>query len=316
MTPEEHQREFLYQIEKLGIETGGRCIRELAMEMIEAPIDAIRSLNYCGAPCSSSELILDADWATMQHARHAIPNDWLRSQILCSSTYDGSISYLVAKGQERTQLGKIFAVICRARLKNPQHLLDLYQMAEYDDDDVALEKICQVATDIGFYGAAVSGLSGATEKPTTKSYHVIFDIGNPFPGLLQQGCFATHTWDIVSLLGAYDELMSDEFRYSIAEWRRTILEYCYTGELSCGTWYRASQSALLVQKNGIKCLDHTTLTESRAQKLLLLTEEEGGEHGFDILWENVVRFFLKTGNPCYAHEAAEIVAKYAQGWRS
>lgn len=253
------------------------------MEMIEAPIDAIRSLNYCGAPCSSSELILDADWATMQHARHAIPNDWLRSQILCSSTYDGSISYLVAKGQERTQLGKIFAVICRARLKNPQHLLDLYQMAEDDDDDVALEKICQVATDIGFYGAAVSGLSGATEKPTTKSYHVIFDIGNPFPGLLQQGCFATHTWDIVSLLGAYDELMSDEFRYSIAEWRRTILEYCYTGELSCGTWYRASQSALLVQKNGIKCLDHTTLTESRAQKLLLLTEEEGGEHGFDIL---------------------------------
>lgn len=313
MTPEEHQREFLYQIEKLGIETRGRCIRELAMQMIEAPIDAIRSLNYCGAPCSSSELIPDADWATMQHARHAIPNDWLRSQILCSSTYDGSISYLVAKGQERTHLGKIFAAICRARLKNPQHLLDLYQMAEDDDDDVALEKICQVATDIGFYGAAVSGLFGATEKSTTKSYHIIFDIGNPFPGLLKQGRFATHTWDVVSLLGAYDEMVSDDIRCSIAEWRRAILEYCYTGELACGTWYKASQSALLVQKKGVKCLDPTTLTKSRAQKLLLFTEEEGGEHGFDILWEKVVRFFLKTGNPRYAHETADIVAKYAPG---
>lgn len=185
MTPEEHRREFWYQVEKLGIETRGRGIRELAMEIIEAPIDAIRSLNYCGAPCSSSELIPDADWATMQHARHAIPNDWLGSQILCSSTYDGSITYLVAKGQERTQLGKTFAAICRARLRNPQHLLDLYKIAADDDDDVAMEKICQVATDIGFYGAAVSGLSGATKKPTIKSYHVIFDIGKPFPGLLK-----------------------------------------------------------------------------------------------------------------------------------
>lgn len=313
MTPEEHQREFLYQVEKLGIETHGRCVRELAMEVIEVPIDAIRSLNYCGAPCSSSELIPDADWATMQHARHAIPNDWLKSQILCSSTYDGSISYLVAEGQERTQLGKIFAAICRARLKNSQHLLDLYQMAADDDDDVALEKICQVVTDIGYYGAAVSGLLGAAENPTTKSYHLIFDIGNPFPGLLKQGCFATHTWDVISLLGAYDEVVPDDFRNSISEWRRSILSYCCTGEIPCGIWHKASQSALLVRRNVVVCLDHTSLTDGRAQKLLCLAEQEGGEHGFDSLWENVVRFFLKTGNPRYAHEAADIVAKHAQG---
>jgi hypothetical protein len=123
----------------------------------------------------------------------------------------------------------------------------------------------------------------------------------------------THTWDIVSLLGAYDEMLPDDFRYSISEWRRSILNYCWRGEPSCGAWHKASSSALLIQKDGMKCLDHTTLTESRAQKLLHLTEQEVGEHGFDFLWENVIRFFLKTGNPRYAHEAADIEAKHVQG---
>lgn len=312
MTPEEHQREFLFQAEKLGIETRDRPITEVAIEVINAPIEAIRNLDYCGAPCSSSELIPESDWATMRRARHTRPNTWLRSQIFCSSTYDGSISHLVSKGQERTQLAKVFAAICRARLKNPQCLLSIYQISECDDDNSAIEKICQVVTDLGYYGAVVSGLLGAADSSETKNYSMLFDIGNPFSDLLEKGRFATHTWDIVSLLGAYDGMVPGDFRHGISEWRRIMLDFCHTGELCCETWRATSQSALLIRKDGIKRLDHQLLVESRAQKLLQFAEQEGGEYGFDMLWENVVRFFLKTGNPRYSHEASGIVEQYGR----
>lgn len=310
MTPEEHQREFLHQAEKLGIDTHGRPITDVAEDVINAPIDAIRGLDYSGAPCSSSELIPEADWATMRRSRHTRPNTWLTSQIFCSSTYDGSISHLVSKGQERTQLAKIFTAICRARLKNSQCLLDLYHISEYDDDDVAIEKICLVVTDLGFHGAVISGLLGAAGKSQTKSYLLQFDIGNPFTELLEKGRFATHTWDIVSLLGAYDAELPVDCRQGISEWRQLALNYFYTGKVCCEDWRPELESALLVRKNGIECLDHSMLIRSRAQKLLDFAELEGGESGYDLLWENIVRFFLKTGNPRYSHEATDIINRY------
>lgn len=310
MTPEEHHNEFLYQAEKLGIDTGDRSIRDIASEVADAPIEAIRSLNYCGAPCCPSELIPESDWATMLHARHIKPNACLESQIVCSSTYDGSMSHLVAMGQERTQLARVFIAICRAKLKEPRFLLDMYHISEEDGDAIALEKICQAVTDVGFYGAAVSGLLGASQSPTTRNYLVLFDIGNPFAELLEKGRFATHTWDIVSLLGGYNNLVPEDLRKGISEWRQMILNYCHTGQLPCETWRPLSQSAMLVRKDGIQHLDHTLLAQSRAQKLLQFAEREGGEGGCDLLWEKVIRFFLKTGNPRYSHEASAIIDRY------
>ena len=313
MTPEEHQSEFLYQAKKLGIEVSGRSMTEIAWDFIDAPIDAIRSLEYCGVPCSPSELIPETEWATMLHARHTKPNTWLKSQILCSSTYDGSISHLVAEGQDRTKLAKVFMAICHARLQNPQSVLELYHISKEDDDGTALQKICQVVTDIGFYGAAISGLLGAAESDETKSHMIVFDIGNPFTTMLEKGRFATHTWDIVSLLGAYDGTMPESFHPGVFEWRCLVLNYCHTGELPCEAWRPTAQSGLLIQKDGIEHLDHKFLGNSRAQKLLHLAEQENGEKGFDVLWENVVRFFLKTGNPRYSHEAEEIMERYDKG---
>ncbi|KAL8704733.1 MAG: hypothetical protein Q9201_002117 [Fulgogasparrea decipioides] len=310
MTPEEHQSEFLYQAEKLGINTQDRSMTDIAIEVIKAPVDAIRSLEYCGAPCSPSELIPERDWATMLHARHTKPNAWLKSQIICSSTYDGSMSHLVAMGQERTQLAKVFIAICRAKLKMPQCLLDIYELSVHDDDAVALEKICQAVTDVGFYGAAISGLLGASASPETRNYSMLFNIGNPFSELLGKGRFATHTWDIVSLLGAYDDLVPEDYRQGMSEWRRMMLLYCHTGKLPFEVWRPMSQSVILIQKDGIQHLDHKLLVESRAQKLLQIAEQEGGERGFDLLWEKVIRFFLKTGNPRYSHEASDIIKNY------
>lgn len=312
MTPSEHQREFLYQAEKLGITTHGRSANDIAAEVILAPLDAIRNLNYCGAPCSPSELIPENNWATMEHARHSRPNSWLKSQILCSSTYDGSISHLVAKGQERTQLAGIFFAICRARLKDPQRLLDIYQISEHDDDDAALEKICQAVTDVGFYGAAVSGLLGASKSSSTKNYSVLFDIANPFTQLIEKERFAAHTWDIVSLLGAYDDLLPEDYRRGVSEWRRMVLAYCHTGKPPCGVWQPTSKSALLIGKDGVKCLNHKLLSESQAHRVLQFAEDEAGDSGLDLIWERVLRFFLKTGNPRYSQEVADIVKNYSR----
>ncbi|KAI4193596.1 MAG: hypothetical protein LQ346_003875 [Caloplaca aetnensis] len=312
MTPEEHQREFLYQAARLGIEVRGRSMEAIAVEVIDAPIDAIRSLEYCGAPCSPSELIAESDWATMKHARHTRANVWLESQILCSSTYDGSISHLVAMGQERTQLARVFAAICHARVKNPQELLGIYNISEDDEDDVALEKICRVVTDIGYYGAVVSCLLGATSSSKTNNYHVLFDIGNPFSTLLEKGRFATHTWDVVSLLGAYDDQLPQEFRAGIFEWRQAILGYCGTGEIPGDIWRPTTRSTLAFRKDGTERLTQQQLAHTTPERALQLAEREGGERGLDLLWEDVIRFFLKTGNPRYSHEAVEIMQKHSQ----
>ncbi|KAI4283712.1 MAG: hypothetical protein L6R38_001968 [Xanthoria sp. 2 TBL-2021] len=312
MTPEQHRKEFLYQAERLGIRVQGRSMKDIAVEVIDTPVDAIRSLEYCGAPCSPSELITDPDWATMRHAQHTTPNSWLESQILCSSTYDGSTSHLVAMGQERTQLAKVFVAICRARLRDPQHLLNIYQISQDDTDDLALRKICQVVTDLGFYGAAVSSLRGSATSLHTKSYHVLFDIGNPFTRLLEKGSLATHTWDIVSLLGPFDNVLPEDCRYAIQQWREAVLAYCYSGKLPGDTWRPDSQSLLVFRNGGSESLHHEQLTQSKQERLLRLAEQEGGESGYDLLWEDVIRFFLKTGNPRYSHEALELVQEHDQ----
>ncbi|KAL8998048.1 MAG: hypothetical protein Q9169_002816 [Polycauliona sp. 2 TL-2023] len=279
----------------------------IANKFIDAPIDDIRKLDYCGAPCSPSELIVHSDWATMRHARHTRTNPWLDSQILCSSTYDGSMSHLVAMGQERTQLAKVFAAICRARLRDPQQLLDIYHVSPDDTDDMTLQKICQVVTDLGFYGAALSSLLGSASSPHTKNYHVLFDIGNPFTRLLEKGRFATHTWDVVSLMGAYDDMLPEDCRSGIQQWRKAILAYCYSGKLPCDAWQPDFQSLLMFRKGGLECLNHHQTTESKHMRLLRFAEQEGGEAGYDLLWEEVIRFFLKTGNPRYSHEALDLL---------
>ncbi len=310
MTPEEHQKEFLYQAARLGIKVRDRSMEAIAVEVINAPLDAIRSLEYCGAPCSPSELIAEADWATMKHARYTRPNVWLESQILCSSTYDGSISHLVAMGQARTQLARVFVAICHARVKNAQELLDIYEISEEDEDEVALEKICRVVTDIGYYGAVISGLFGAAASSKTNNYHVLFDVGNPFSTLLEKGRFATHTWDVVSLLGGYDDQLPQDFRRGIFEWRQVILGYCSTGDIPGDIWRPTTRSMLAFRKDGMERLRQEQLADSTPERALQLAEREGGEHGLDLLWEDVIRFFLKTGNPRYSYEAVDLIGKY------
>lgn len=91
-----------------------------------------------------------------------------------------------------------------------------------------------------------------------------------------------------------------------------ILNFCHTGQLPYEAWRPTSQSASLIRKDSISHLDHKLLTESRVQKLLQFAEQEGGDCGFDLLWDKVIRFFLKTGNPRYSHEVSNIVEEFGQ----
>ena len=119
--------------------------------------------------------------------------------------------------------------------------------------------------DIGYFGAAISGLLGAAQRTETKSHLMLFDIGNPFPGALEKGRFATHTWDIILLLGAYDDIIPDGIKGGVSKWRRSIFNYCHSGELRCEPRRQNSQSGLLMQNSGVTSLTHTTLSEGRAQ---------------------------------------------------
>ena len=266
LTPDEHQKEFVYLVDKLGLKPAGRSPRDIAMDMIDAPLIAVRKLDSHGAPCSRSELIPDKEWATMQHAMPTKPNGWLDSQIIASSKYDGSISYMVAQTQDRKHLARTFSLVAKAQLKNSHALLDLYNISEADEDDAALEKICQIVTDIGFFGAAMSSLRGA-HGSKTKSHLLQFDIGNPFPGELPQGRLATHTWDIVSLLGGYDHLVPQHMVGGIKDFRRSIVEFCYSGNLVSDSSTSRRHNIVLVQRDGLKQIDQDILHSTRAHRL-------------------------------------------------
>ncbi|TKX26987.1 hypothetical protein C1H76_0741 [Elsinoe australis] len=308
MNPEQHHAEFLHQAAKLGIPSKGRDARDIALDLIRTPVDDIRDLKMVGALCSRSKLIPSDDWATMWHARHAPPNSWLESQIISSCTYDGSISYMIALGQKRKGLAKVFEAICRNRMKNPTALLDIYNISRDDPDPEALEKICQIVTDLGFTTAALSHAMGA-QLSNVDTFMQLFDIPNPFPGLLEPGKFATHTWDIVALLGPYDHLVPAQSLKAIQQWRETIIEYCHSGNFPCDPWTSAGLSMLKESRTGLECQGKDEMAAARVNKLMQLAEAEGGEGGADMLWEEVVRFFLKTGSTRYAHEAEELLSK-------
>ena len=242
-TPAEHEENFRSQAEKLGIKTKDRSSNDLATDMINAPVDKIRDLGFVGAPCTESEM-LPYERPTMELSRSGASTavSWLESQIVSGSTYDGSISYIITKkNPKRKDHAKVFMSIAMEVMNDAQALLDLYDMKPNDEDQAMLEKICRFESDIGFIAAAQSVVSGSQ---TAKAYLQLFDLGNPFEGYLEKEKYATHSWDIVALLGAYDDRLSAEHTKVVDEWRSTLIKYCVTGE---APWpgYKQGRSMLI-----------------------------------------------------------------------
>lgn len=295
-TPSEHQENFLNLAKRTGLDTNDRSSADIAQEMITCDVSNIRDLGYVGQPCVDSEIIPHSDHANMR----AISNGsvsfvpWLESQVISAASYDGSISNIMMRGDKsRKDHAKSFSAIAQDVLQHPQELLQIYNIKVGMPDEDALEAICQFESDIGFFAAALAVAKGTAGKAAT--YFQLFELGNPFEGPLEQREFASHTWDIVALLGAYEERLPADYVGSIRAWRERYIKYIVDGNAPWPKFDEAKGRMLALPNDGPP--SETSLVKvlhGRRQRLLDLAEQEGPD-GADALWESVCRRWLMAG---------------------
>ncbi|KAI5203431.1 alpha/beta-hydrolase [Aureobasidium subglaciale] len=285
-TPAEHQENFIAQAKKLGIDTKKVSSRQIAQKMIDCDVSKLRDLSYVGQPCVDTAIIPHKDHATQRDisAGKIMQVGWLESQIISSCSYDGSISNIMMRGDgKRRDHAKSFIKIADEVLENPKKLLQIYDIQETTPDEKALEKICQFESDIGFLAPALAMVKGTADKTTT--YFELFDLGNPFPGPLEEKRFASHTWDIVALLGAYEDRLPNEYAEKIKEWRARYINYIVEGEAPWKNFEKNGKSAMYIVPNDgpSKESELKAVLKGRLERLLDLAEEEGLD-GADTLW--------------------------------
>ena len=297
-TPSEHQTNFLSQAKRLGIETQDRSSTDIAKAMIATPVSAIRDLSYVGQPCVDTSTIPHKTHATMRSISSgdypSVP--WLSSQIISAASYDGSISNIMMRGDaSRKEHATSFAAIARAVLQHPNDLLRLYDLDDSTPDDAALTRICQFESDIGFLAPALSVVRATADK--TETYAQLFSLGNPFDGPLPKGQFASHTWDVVALLGAYEERLDPPYVRAIRAWRERYIRYVVDGEAPWGSFeVGKDETVLRVPSGGGEAREESlgTVLEGRLERLLEIAKREGPD-GADTLWEGVCRRWLMKG---------------------
>jgi hypothetical protein len=260
--------------------------------MINLPVEKIRDLGYVGQTCSSSELLPyeSASMATMTSRSPQCPN--VHSQIVSSTTCDGGISYnlMIQNPDLKNHAQKFISIINSSALSNPQALLDLYHITPSDSDPTALRKICQFESDIGFFAGSLAQAHGFPGK----SYLLLFDLGNPFEGFLPPWECATHTWDIVALLGSCSDRVEDDYKRVIRKFREKIIGYVVSGEEPWPAWTEEEGKAMVVGKEGLRVVEKEEYMGegTRRGKLLALAEAEGGKDGADLLCDGLCRKFL------------------------
>jgi len=335
MSGAEHEENFRKKAEELGLQGAQEKMGEqVAREMMEVDVQKIRELAWVGAPCAQSQEMPEKrpSMALMREGG-AGAEEWLESQIVSSCSYDGSISHnMLLSDDSRSRHAAAISSIAHDVLseENAKELLRIYDIREegVEADDVALKKVCQFESDIGFFAAALSVAVGSarTGANKTKTYFQIFTMGNPFQGPLPSGKYASHTFDIVALLGAHDDRIkkieedAKDSQYkpytTLIQWREQILKYAATGEAPWTEWESDSfgPAGLVGGGNGGKSekkgvamvVGNERMVEqgedvylgedgARRRKLFELAQRCDGEKGWDILWEGVCRRFLMVG---------------------
>lgn len=294
-TPEEHGDNFLAQAKKLGLRIKVRNDEQLAQEMINLPVEKIRDLGYVGQACSDSKFLPYESASMTKMVDRPPQSSNLQSQIVSSTTYDGGISYnlMISNPDLKDHAQKFISIVNGANLSRPQELLDLYDIHSYEPNAAALRKICQFESDIGFFAGSLAQARGYLGK----SYLLLFDLGNPFEGLLPARECATHTWDIVALLGSCEGRLDEQYKDVVREFRQKIIQYVVTGEEPWPAWSEEEGMAMVVGKDGLRVVGKEDYmgAETRRGKLLALAEAEGGRDGADLLWDGMCRKFLMGG---------------------
>ena len=305
LTPTAHTSNFLSQAAKLGIPTENRAIEDIAQDMLAAPVDKIRELAWVGLPCTQTELF-PFEKPSMGMVRKGGPDAWqgkgrggVQALIVGSTTFDGGISFnMMARDEKRKEHAGAFRAIARDVLGREagEELCRLYGIEDGAPDAEALQRICLFESDIGFFFAALatceSGLVDAT-------YFQIFDLPDPFDGPLKEmGEYATHTFDVTTLLGGYDEsLLPREYKSVVDAWRDTMLDFVVDGSAPCER-YGEGGRALVIGRDGVKEVGRGEYMESdgrRREKLMDLAGRVDEEKGWDVLWVDVCRRFLMKG---------------------
>ncbi|KAI4918512.1 hypothetical protein J4E90_002897 [Alternaria incomplexa] len=314
MTHDEHHDNFLKHAEKLGIrirESDGseRDTKAIARDVIDVDASKIRDLAWVGLPCTNSKFF-PFERPTMDLARKGkvAPPDWkdwarpVEAQIVGSTTYDGGISYNMMRNDDsRKNHAQAFEQIAKDVLSPEQgaELLKIYGIEGGLDDADALQRICLFESDIGFFAAALSIAESDLVKET---YFQVFDLPNPFPGpIREQGAFATHTFDIATLLGGvHEDRLPSHYGSVVARWRDTILDFVTRGTPPCAEFVGVDggRRGLMVDEGGVREVGSEAWLENdegRRRRLFDLARQIDADTGLDVLWVDVCRRFLMRG---------------------
>ncbi|KAG9196195.1 hypothetical protein G6011_01316 [Alternaria panax] len=314
MTHDEHHNNFLKYAEKLDVrirEDDGseRNAEVIARDVIGVDVSRIRDLAWVGLPCTNSDFFA-FERPTMDLARKGkvAPPDWrkwakpVEAQIIGSTTYDGGISYNMMRGDaNRKNHAEAFRRIALDVLFSGRgaELMDIYGIEGVVDDADALQRICLFESDIGFFAAALSIAESGLIKDT---YFHIFDLPNPFPGpIRERGAFATHTFDIVTLLGGvHEDRLPSHYRPVIAQWRDFILDFVARGTPPCARFVGGDgeRRGFMVGEQGVGEVGSEAWMENdegRRRRLFDLAQRIDADTGLDVLWVDVCRRFLMRG---------------------
>ena len=320
-TKEEHEENFRLKAKDMGMRIEGRSSEDLVKEIQNGGKeweDKLRDLALVGAPCSQSE-IMPYETPSMAilhgnaeaHKKSKVDESkfgrWVEEQIVSSCGYDGGISYEMIKTNDKRKdhakafIGIIYDVLDRqGKTKQAEKLLQLYGVESANmEDDQALLAICQFESDIGFFAPTLAEAEGAGQGRTTKTILQMFDLGNPFEGLLPVDQYATHTWDVVALLGAFEPRLQASQRDIIRDWRSKIIDFVHSGSQAAGLpeWQSDDGKALLIDDRGCRAVSNTEVygEETRRGKVRKIAKEVDEVWGEDILWNDVCRRFLMKG---------------------
>lgn len=315
MTPQEHHSNFLKQASSLKIRTKydngkGRSAKDIASEMITVDVSKIRDLAWVGLPCTNTPYFpVSKPSMELTKSGAMAPPSWreqytpVEAQIVGTTTYDGGISYnMMSKDPSRKNYAKAFTSIATDVLgsANSTELCSIYGIhAEVSDPD-ALQAVCLFESDIGFFAAAVAT---AEANLIPKTYFHIFDLPNPFDGpISKQGKFATHTFDIVTLLGGvHEERLPQSYGPVVSAWRDRILDFVVSGKAPCAEYIergRKERRGLMVDQDGVGEVAEQAWLENeerRRRRLFELSQRVKGDAGCDVLWMDVGRRFLMKG---------------------
>ncbi|KAF2445886.1 hypothetical protein P171DRAFT_484540 [Karstenula rhodostoma CBS 690.94] len=275
LTPEEHHENFVQQARALGIWTthadgAARSASSIAADMLNAPIDRIRDLAW------ERWLTTTSPPRIGRLPDHHYNNlRWLHL-----------ISYnMLARDSSRANHAAAFLRIAE------DVLAPLLQESA---------RICLFESDIGFFAAA---LATAEASFVPKMYVHVFDLGNPFLGPVgEKGAFATHTFDVVTLLGGvHEHVLPERYGPVVRAWR-DVLEFVGVGKSPCAELSTrdggGGRKGVVVNREGVREVDEEGWLGSdggRRGRLFELARDVKSDEGRDVLWVEVCRRFLMKG---------------------